>query len=53
MAASSLRRRWGRRAIVLLVVLNAALWAAFVFSGGNARVGASRAAARSSAHAAH
>ena len=52
MAASNIRRRWTRRAIVLLVVLNTALWASFVFSGGNARVSAGRAAATSRAHTA-
>jgi hypothetical protein len=38
MVIDGIRRRWTRRAIALLIVVNAALWASFAFSGGHSRV---------------
>ena len=38
MAIDRIRRRWTRRAIALLIVVNAVLWASFVLSGGQSRV---------------
>jgi hypothetical protein len=38
MAIDRIRRRWTRRAIALLIVVNAVLWASFVLSGGYSRV---------------
>jgi hypothetical protein len=40
MAVNDIRRRWTRRAILLLVVLNALLWAPFAVSAGHMRVSA-------------
>jgi hypothetical protein len=37
MATNGIRRRWRRRAIVLLVIVNTALWASFVWSSGTSR----------------
>jgi hypothetical protein len=37
MAMDDIRRRWTWRAVVLLVLLNALLWASFVISGGRVR----------------
>ena len=33
MAPSRIRRRWTRRAIAILIVINTALWASFVLAG--------------------
>jgi len=33
MAPSRIRRRWTRRAIAILIVVNTALWASFVLAG--------------------
>ena len=37
MATSRIRRRWTRRAIALLIVVNTALWAAFTLAGRHSR----------------
>jgi len=39
MAAIGIRRRWTRRAIALLIVVNTALWASFVLAGRSSRAG--------------
>ena len=36
-AMDDIRRRWTWRAVVLLVLLNALLWASFALSGGRMR----------------
>lgn len=33
MATSRIRRRWTRRAIAILIVVNTALWASFALAG--------------------
>jgi len=40
MAVKDIRRRWTRRTILLLVVLNTLLWAPFAVSAGHMRVSA-------------
>ena len=37
MAMNRIRRRWTRRTIALLIVVNAALWASFVLAGRHPR----------------
>jgi hypothetical protein len=50
MVASRIRRRWARRAIALLIVVNTAIWASFALAGRHSRaVSAVHAPARSTA----
>lgn len=44
MLATKIQRRWTWKAILLLVAMNALLWASFALSAGHFRVSAARSA---------